>query len=97
MSGKYDEYEAFEKLNLIAEKLKEIDRILQNAYPHFTAEVIEMIDQADPKHEMDAGYWAKQIKTVADAVIEERLRKDDAAFDSAKNEPEDDGPDAPSP
>lgn len=96
MPEKYDEYEAYDKLNLIAEKLKEIDRIFQNAYPHFTPEVIEMIDKADPKNEIDAGYWAKQIKTVADAIIEERMMKDDAAFDSAKSQPEENDLDAPS-
>ncbi|GAA5544252.1 MULTISPECIES: hypothetical protein [Hyphomicrobiales] len=87
MPEKYDEYEAAEKLNAIAEKLKEVDRLLQSAYRHFTPDVIELIDRADPKNEMDPGYWSKQIKMVADAVLEERLRKDDAAFEAEKKAP----------
>lgn len=81
MAEKYDEYEAADVLASIAKKLKEVDRALQDAYRHFTPDVIELIEKADPKGEMDPGYWSKQMKLVADAILEERTMKDDAGIE----------------
>ena len=81
MAEKYDEYEAADVLASIAKKLKEVDRALQDAYRHFTPDVIELIEKADPKGEMDPGYWSQQMKLVADAILEERTMKDDAGIE----------------
>lgn len=96
MAMKYDEYEASAKLDLIADKLKEIDRLLQAAYPHFDQHVMDLIDKADPNNDMDPHHWANKIKLVAETILTERQDKDDAAFSasgtSPQPEPENDGP-----
>ncbi|MCC0018431.1 hypothetical protein [Mesorhizobium denitrificans] len=84
MAEKYDEYEAADVLASIAKKLKEVDRALQDAYRHFTPDVIELIEKADPKGEMDPGYWSQQMKLVADAILEERTMKDDAGIEQVE-------------
>lgn len=96
MAVKYDEYEASAKLDLIADKLKEIDRLLQAAYPHFDQHVMDLIDRADPNNDMDPHHWANKIKLVAETILTERQDKDDAAFSASRTspqaEPENDGP-----
>jgi hypothetical protein len=46
--------------------------------------VIELIEKADPKGEMDPGYWSQQMKLVADAILEERTMKDDAGIEQVE-------------
>ncbi|WP_234625060.1 hypothetical protein RMS29_027405 (plasmid) [Agrobacterium rosae] len=96
MADKYDEYEASAKLDLIADKLKEIDRLLQAAYPHFDQHVMELINKADPNNDMDPHHWANKMKLIAETILTERLDKDDAAFStkstSSYAEPDNDGP-----
>lgn len=80
MAQKYDQYEASAKLDLIAEKLKEIDRLLQAAYPHFDQRVMDLIDNADPNHDMDPDHWANKIRKVAETILNDRVDEDEAPY-----------------
>ena len=71
----YDDDQACDALFEIADKLKEVDKLFYDAWDRFPKAIKDLIEEHDPKNDLDVDHWSKQFAKVAEAVAGEIVAK----------------------